>query len=98
MEPGHTQDEIGFLLETIQPYLAKPVGESDILSVFSGLRPLVTGSAASTSKLSREHHIEASAAWADYRRGREVDDVSPDGRGCGGLRDEDRERWRSGRV
>jgi glycerol-3-phosphate dehydrogenase len=77
MEPGHTQDEIGFLLETIQPYLAKPVGEPDILSVFSGLRPLVTGSAASTSKLSREHHIEASAyglitvaggKWTTYRR------------------------------
>jgi glycerol-3-phosphate dehydrogenase len=77
MEPGHTQDEIGFLLETIQPYLAKPVGESDILSVFSGLRPLVTGSATSTSKLSREHYIEASAhglitvaggKWTTYRR------------------------------
>jgi glycerol-3-phosphate dehydrogenase len=77
MEPGHTQDEIGFLLETIQPYLAKKISESDILSVFSGLRPLVTGSAASTSKLSREHHIEASAhglitvaggKWTTYRR------------------------------
>jgi glycerol-3-phosphate dehydrogenase len=77
MEPGHTQQEIGFLLETIRPYLARPVEASDILSVFSGLRPLVTGSAAETSKLSREHHIEASphglitvagGKWTTYRR------------------------------
>jgi glycerol-3-phosphate dehydrogenase len=77
MEPGHTQDEIGFLLETIRPYIAKPLAESDILSVFSGLRPLVTGGAAETSKLSREHHIEISAhglitvaggKWTTYRR------------------------------
>jgi glycerol-3-phosphate dehydrogenase len=53
------------------------VEQSDILSVFSGLRPLVTGSAAETSKLSREHHIEASphglitvagGKWTTYRR------------------------------
>jgi glycerol-3-phosphate dehydrogenase len=77
MEPGHTQQEIAFLLETVRPYLAQPVEESDILSVFSGLRPLVTGSAAETSKLSREHHIEASlhglitvggGKWTTYRR------------------------------
>jgi glycerol-3-phosphate dehydrogenase len=77
MEPGHTRDEIGFLLETIEPYLAAPILESQILSVFSGLRPLVTGDAASTSKLSREHTIVASAQglitvaggkWTTYRR------------------------------
>jgi glycerol-3-phosphate dehydrogenase len=77
MEPGHTQAEIDFLLETVRPYLARPVEQSDILSVFSGLRPLVTGSAAETSKLSREHHIEASphglitiagGKWTTYRR------------------------------
>ncbi len=77
MEPGHTRAEIEFLLETIRPYLARPIGEGDILSVFSGLRPLVSGAAASTAKLSREHHIEASAEgmitvtggkWTTYRR------------------------------
>ena len=77
MEPGHTHEEIGFLLETVRPYLARPIAESDILSVFSGLRPLVSGAAASTSKLSREHHIEASSEgmitvtggkWTTYRR------------------------------
>src|SRR6202034_2751251 len=49
----------------------------DILSIFSGLRPLVTGKQATTSKLSREHYIEISASglvsvaggkWTTYRR------------------------------
>jgi glycerol-3-phosphate dehydrogenase len=77
MEPGHTRDEIDYLLETINPYLARPVGTSDILAVFSGLRPLVTGAATATSKLSREHQIDVSAhglitvaggKWTTYRR------------------------------
>ena len=77
MEPGHTPDEIEFLLETIAPYMAKKVQRSDVLSVFSGLRPLVTGKGATTSKISREHHIDVSAKglvtvaggkWTTYRR------------------------------
>ncbi|MBW4028641.1 MAG: glycerol-3-phosphate dehydrogenase/oxidase [Acidobacteria bacterium] len=77
MEPGHTRDEILFLLETINPFLAKKIGEEDILSVFSGLRPLVTGKEATTSKISREHHIDiapsglitvAGGKWTTYRR------------------------------
>jgi glycerol-3-phosphate dehydrogenase len=77
MEPGHQESEIDFLLETINPYLEKPIGRDAILSVFSGLRPLVTGKSATTSKLSREHHIDASPTglitvaggkWTTYRR------------------------------
>ena len=77
MEPGHEASEIDFLLETINPYLTRPVLRSDILSIFSGLRPLVTGKQANTSKLSREHHIDISASgmvtvaggkWTTYRR------------------------------
>ena len=77
MEPGHQDREIAYLLEHINPYLNTPIGKSDILSVFSGLRPLVTGKEAKTSKLSREHHIDASASglitiaggkWTTYRR------------------------------
>ncbi|HEX5284336.1 MAG TPA: FAD-dependent oxidoreductase [Bryocella sp.] len=76
VEPGHEVSEIGFLLETINPYLARPLERADILSVFSGLRPLVTGTATKTSKLSREHTIEVSASglitvaggkWTTYR-------------------------------
>lgn len=77
IEPGHQEQEIDYLLEHINRYLAAPIGNADILSVFSGLRPLVTGKEASTSKLSREHHIDASASgiitiaggkWTTYRR------------------------------
>lgn len=77
MEPGHQASEIDFLLETINPYLTRPVERTDLLSIFSGLRPLVTGNHARTSKLSREHHIDISASgmvtvaggkWTTYRR------------------------------
>ena len=77
MEPGHEASEIAFLLETINPYLRVKITEADILSVFSGLRPLVTGDSKTTSKLSREHHIDASPSglvtvaggkWTTYRR------------------------------
>ena len=77
MEPGHTDDEIAFLLETINPFLAQTIGREDILAVFSGLRPLVTGEQSTTSKISREHHIDLSASglitvaggkWTTYRR------------------------------
>ena len=77
VEPGHTDDEIAFLLETVNPFLAQTIGREDILSVFSGLRPLVTGEQSTTSKISREHHIDVSASglvtvaggkWTTYRR------------------------------
>lgn len=77
MEPGHAAEEIDYLLEHIGPYLQRPIGRGDILSVFSGLRPLVTGKATKTSQLSREHHIDVSPAglitiaggkWTTYRR------------------------------
>ena len=82
MEPGHLESEIEYLMETINPYLAKPIRRGDILSVFSGLRPLVTGK--------ERDHLEA-LARAPHRyladrphhcRGRQVDDVPPYGRGC----------------
>ncbi len=77
MEPGHTAEEIDYLLELSNRYLAYPIDRSDILSVFSGLRPLVTGKAATTAGLSREHHIDlapsglisiAGGKWTTYRR------------------------------
>ena len=77
MEPGHLAPEIDFLIDTINPYLAQPISRRDVLSVFSGLRPLVTGKAGTTSKLSREHHIDRSTSglitvaggkWTTYRR------------------------------
>lgn len=77
IEPGHEATEIDYLMETINPYLARPITKADIVSVFSGLRPLIRGNAATTSKLSREHSIEISESgmvtiaggkWTTYRR------------------------------
>ncbi len=77
MEPGHEASEIAFLIETINPFLKVKITTSDILSIFSGLRPLVTGDSKNTSKLSREHHIDSSPSglitvaggkWTTYRR------------------------------
>lgn len=77
IEPGYEQDEIEYLLAHIRPYLAQAPTRADILSIFSGLRPLVTGKENKTSKLSREHHIDISQSglvtvaggkWTTYRR------------------------------
>ena len=77
MEPDVDGDEIDYLLRHIAPYLSAPIGREDILSVFSGLRPLVTGNENKTSKLSREHHIDISKSglvtvaggkWTTYRQ------------------------------
>jgi len=77
MEPDVDPGEIDFLLATIAPYLSAPIAKTDILSIFSGLRPLVTGKENATSKLSREHHIDVSQSrmvtvaggkWTTYRR------------------------------
>lgn len=77
MEPGHTEEEIEYLLGHIAPYLEQRVERTDVLAVFSGLRPLVHGKSAKTSQLSREHTIEmsrtglitiAGGKWTTYRR------------------------------
>jgi glycerol-3-phosphate dehydrogenase len=77
VEPDIDADEIDYLLRHIAPYLSAPIAHKDILSVFSGLRPLVTGKENTTSKLSREHHIDiaksglvtvAGGKWTTYRQ------------------------------
>ncbi len=76
-EPGYDQPEINYLLQHIAPYLHQSIAERDILSIFSGLRPLVSGDSQTTSRLSREHHIDRSPSglinvaggkWTTYRR------------------------------
>ena len=57
-EPIPTKEEIAFIMEEGQKYLAKPLQKSDILSVFAGLRPLAKVSdSEDTSKISRDHII-----------------------------------------
>jgi glycerol-3-phosphate dehydrogenase len=77
-EPDAQRSEIDLIFETASDYLAKRPQESDVLSVFTGIRPLVKASeASSTAALSREHTIEISGSglltiaggkWTTYRR------------------------------
>ncbi|KIC96140.1 glycerol-3-phosphate dehydrogenase/oxidase [Flavihumibacter solisilvae] len=76
-EPIPKEEEIDFILHQIGKYLAGDPKREDIRSVFSGLRPLVKGSAASTAALSRDHFIETSESglisitggkWTTYRK------------------------------
>jgi len=77
VEPGFDESEIDYLIETINPFLSSPIAREDILSVFSGLRPLISDRSASTAKISREHRIDISRSalitvaggkWTTYRR------------------------------
>ncbi len=84
LEPRPLVNEIDYLLEHAGRFLTRRPERSDILSVFSGLRPLVgkarteaRGAARATSKLSREHEIYTSPTglisiiggkWTTYRK------------------------------
>ncbi|HPZ87557.1 MAG TPA: glycerol-3-phosphate dehydrogenase/oxidase [Flavihumibacter sp.] len=77
IEPKPTDEEIDFILANIGKYLSHDPQRSDILSLFSGLRPLVRGNAASTAALSRDHYIEVAPSglisitggkWTTYRK------------------------------
>lgn len=78
LEPRPMSDEIDFLLETAGAYLEKDPSRKDILSVFTGIRPLVkTGGEKNTADLSREHFIHISKSglltiaggkWTTYRK------------------------------
>jgi len=77
LEPRPLDEEIEFILETAARYLEKPVTRADVLSVFTGIRPLVrAGSSSNTASLSRDHtiHIDpsglltiAGGKWTTYR-------------------------------
>lgn len=59
LSPVAQQDEIDFLIDTAGRYLQKAPTRADVLSVFTGIRPLVrAGNTQNTAKLSRDHTIE----------------------------------------
>ena len=77
LEPTIDESEIDYLIETINPFLSRPITKRDILSIFSGLRPLISEKTATTAKVSREHRIDishsglitvAGGKWTTYRR------------------------------
>jgi glycerol-3-phosphate dehydrogenase len=78
LEPTALSQEIDFIIETASDYLAKRPSRADILSVFTGIRPLVkAGEASNTAALSRDHTIHISQSgmltiaggkWTTYRK------------------------------
>jgi glycerol-3-phosphate dehydrogenase len=77
LEPRPLSGEIEFLLDTASDYLARRPARADILSVFTGIRPLVKAGNSSTAALSREHTITISKSgllsiiggkWTTYRK------------------------------
>ncbi len=76
-EPRPLAQEYDFLAAHIKRFLGRQVSGSDVLSVWSGLRPLLrSGHSGNTSKLSRDHKILISASglvtvtggkWTTYR-------------------------------
>jgi glycerol-3-phosphate dehydrogenase len=93
LEPRALEEEIGFLLTHAARYLAKAPERSDVLSVFAGLRPLVSqGRGKKTAELSREEMIEVSESglititggkWTTYRQ--MAEDVITRAEQCRGL-------------
>jgi glycerol-3-phosphate dehydrogenase len=77
-EPRIQEHEISFILSEAGRYLARDPTQSDVLSCYAGLRPLVkAGHASSTAGLSREHTLVVSSSglvtitggkWTTYRR------------------------------
>jgi glycerol-3-phosphate dehydrogenase len=77
VEPHSMQSERNFLFEHIERYFGRRPRAEEILSVWSGLRPLVKKGDGKTSKLSRDHTILVSKSglvtvtggkWTTYRR------------------------------
>jgi glycerol-3-phosphate dehydrogenase len=77
LEPRPLADELGFLLENAARYLTTLPQPSEILSIFAGIRPLVSGGARQrTASVSRDQHLETSPSglvtitggkWTTYR-------------------------------
>src|SRR6476619_588608 len=55
--PAASQADIDYLLRHANTLLADPLTRDDVVGVYAGLRPLLSGESDSTSKLSREHAV-----------------------------------------
>jgi len=78
VEPIPLKEEVDFLLEHAARYLSKDPAVEDILSVFAGIRPLVSDpNANNTAAISRDHVVNISRSglvtitggkWTTYRK------------------------------
>jgi glycerol-3-phosphate dehydrogenase len=77
LEPRAMEDERAFLAKNIRSFLGCELQSADVLSMWSGLRPLIRHGGRGTAKLSRDHKIITSntglvsvlgGKWTTYRR------------------------------
>ncbi|MEX5717126.1 glycerol-3-phosphate dehydrogenase/oxidase [Geodermatophilus maliterrae] len=55
--PAASSNDIDYLLEHANGLLQDPLTREDVVGVYAGLRPLLSGESEATSKLSREHAV-----------------------------------------
>jgi glycerol-3-phosphate dehydrogenase len=55
--PAASRADIDYLLGQVNEVLVQPLTHDDIVGVFAGLRPLLSGESEETSQLSREHAV-----------------------------------------
>lgn len=55
--PSATEEEISFLLDTVNLALGTPVTRADLIGTFAGLRPLLDTGSDATADLSRRHAV-----------------------------------------
>lgn len=76
-EPKALEKEIEFILAHAAKYLTRPPTRSDILSIYAGLRPLISNDWVNTAFLSRKHALVVSDSglititggkWTTYRQ------------------------------
>lgn len=60
--PAASRSDIDYLLNRVNAVLAQPLRKEDIEGVYAGLRPLLQGESAATSRLSREHAVSQSVS------------------------------------
>lgn len=78
LEPRALDEEVVFLMKHAARYLSKDPGPEDVLSIFAGLRPLVSAHGdKNTAAISRDHTVSISRSglvtitggkWTTYRR------------------------------
>lgn len=56
-DPAVSRRDVDYLLAEVNKVLVTPLTRDDVQGVYAGLRPLLSGAAAQTAKLSREHTV-----------------------------------------
>ncbi|HZE39337.1 MAG TPA: glycerol-3-phosphate dehydrogenase/oxidase [Stackebrandtia sp.] len=58
-DPAATAADVDYLLSQANKWLARPLTRDDVVGVYAGLRPLVSGRKGATAALSRDHTVMA---------------------------------------